>query len=393
MASSFMQEVFGTTPYPWWPNMRLFLTSVACRYLTVGIEIIELGKAIVFANVSIEMELSEMDEMTGHKTITACGDCRWDKRSSGWRYDSISGCSIMIGRHSQMVLDIAPMSNTCAKCSRNLPHPPELCPKNVECSSKGMEAIGSAKIEQDIFVTYNTYIHEYVGDDDFSTKKVLWHSWKEEMERGLIDELPKYDIGRFKPDNGLLPIDHPSIICLANKGHRVRQFASKLFALCRQKNTNCEGNSMDAKHLKHNLSYAIRINCHSTLAVLRGAVESVLEHHFNNHSLCGLWCKVKNLVGREREEVELKYRSKQLKGFFYLQVKTLFDEFYPLLAEMLHDWDTNIVEGMNKFVTKFLPKDRTYAMSIENQVRLYLAISIDSVGYTEIYCFRLGLPL
>ena len=52
---------------------------------------------------------------------------------------------------------------------------------------------------------------------------------------------------------------------------------------------------------------------------------------------------------------------------------------------MLHEWDTNIVEGMNKFFTNFLPKDRTYCMTIENKVRLYLAISIDSVGYLETY--------
>jgi hypothetical protein len=83
--------------------------------------------------------------------------------------------------------------------------------------------------------------------------------------------------------------------------------------------------------------------------VLRGAVESVLEHHFNNHSLCGLWCKVKNLVGCEREEAELKYRLKRLNRVFYLQVKKLFDEFYALLAEILHEWDTIIVEGMHFF--------------------------------------------
>jgi hypothetical protein len=46
-------------------------------------------------------------------------------------------------------------------------------PKNVECSSKGMEAIGSAKIVQDLFAHHNAYILEYVGDDNSSTKKVL----------------------------------------------------------------------------------------------------------------------------------------------------------------------------------------------------------------------------
>jgi hypothetical protein len=143
---------------------------------------------------------------------------------------------------------------------------------------------------------------------------------------------------------------------------------------------------MDAECLKHNLSYAIGVNCSLTLAVLKAAVESVLEHHFNNHSLYGLWCKVKNLVGQEREEAELKYRSNEKNAFFYLQVKQLFNELYALLEEMLHEWDTNIMEGMNNCFTKFLPKDHTYAMTIENhQLRLYLTISIDYIGYMEVY--------
>jgi hypothetical protein len=118
---------------------------------------------------------------------------------------------------------------------------------------------------------------------------------------------------------------------------------------------------------------------------MENAVRSVLEHHFNNHSLCGEWCKLKKLKEKELEEAMLKYRCKVKNAIFYSQVKELFEEFYKLLKEMLHEWDTNIVEGMNKFFTKFLPKDRTFAMTIENKVRLYLAVSIDSVGYTEVY--------
>jgi hypothetical protein len=44
-----------------------------------------------------------------------------------------------------------------------------------------------------------------------------------------------------------------------------------------------------------------------------------------------------------------------------------------------------MVEGMKKFFTKFLPKDRTYGLTIENRVIIYLAICIDSVGYQETY--------
>jgi hypothetical protein len=296
----------------------------------------------------------------------------------------------MIGCRSQRVLDIAPMSNTCAKCMRNLPHGPELCPRNVECSPKAMEAIGSAKIVSDLFDRYDLYIHEYVGDDDSSTKKVLRHLWKEEMEAGLRDDVPRYESKVKKPDNGLLPIKHPSIIWLANKGHRVQGLANKLFMLCRKKKADCKGTPMDAERLKRNLSYTIWVNCGTKdITILKKAIELVLEHHFNNHSLCGSWCKVKNLTGEERREAMLNYRCKVKNSVFYLQVKELFEEFYQMLEEMMHEWDTNTVEGMNKFFTKFLPKDRTYAMMIENKVQLYLAIAIDLVGYLEVYC-RIG---
>ena len=287
------------------------------------------------------------------------------------------------------MLDISPMSNTCAKCSADKPHPPELCPKNVDCTAKAMEAIGSADIVHKVFKNYPAYICEYVGDDDSSTKKVLRHSWQDEVDHGLREEkdFPRNKDGRKKPDNGLLPIDHPAIIWLADKGHsRVRQFAKKLYKLSRMKKADCECTSMDAERLKRNLSYAIRTNCRSgSLPIMKAAVNQVLEHHFNNHEECGEWCKLKPLTGEALATAKLNYRCKVKNEKFYLQVKELFTEFDLLLEEMLHEWDTNIVEGMNKFFCKFLPKDRTYAMTIENKVRLYLAIAIDSIGYMETY--------
>jgi primosomal replication protein N len=124
--------------------------------------------------------------------------------------------------------------------------------------------------------------------------------------------------------------------------------------------------------MKRNLSCAIRTNCcYGDKVVLKTAVESVLlEHHFNNHSLCDNWCKVKSLQGTKLVEAMLKYRSKEINNQFYLQVKTLFEEFYLLLNEMLQEWDTNIVEGLTNFFMKFLPKDKTYAMTIENKVQI-----------------------
>jgi hypothetical protein len=123
------------------------------------------------------------------------------------------------------------------------------------------------------------------------------------------------------------------------------------------------------RQLKRNLSYAIRINCGAdSVETLKNAVKSVLEHHFGNHSMCGDWCIFRGLEGEELEEAKVKYRCKEKNNKFYLQVKALFEEFYGGLEEMMHQWDTNIVEGLNKFFTNFLPKDRTLVMTIENKV-------------------------
>jgi hypothetical protein len=143
---------------------------------------------------------------------------------------------------------------------------------------------------------------------------------------------------------------------------------------------------MDAERLKRNFSYAIRTNCRSgSLPIMKAAVNQVLEHHFNNHEECGERCKVKPLTGEALATAKLNYRCKEKNAKFYVQVKVLFTEFDLILEEMLHEWDTTIVEGMNKFFCKFLPMDRTYAMTIENKVRLYLTIAIDLIGYTETY--------
>jgi hypothetical protein len=71
----------------------------------------------------------------------------------------------------------------------------------------------------------------------------------------LVDVL-WYKNGTLKPGNRLLPIEHSSVVWLADKGHMARQFASKLVTLCRQKKVESEGTPMDAKSLKSNLSYA-----------------------------------------------------------------------------------------------------------------------------------------
>jgi hypothetical protein len=152
---------------------------------------------------------------------------------------------------------------------------------------------------------------------------VLRHSWEEEGIAGTLVDVPRYKDGKKKPDSGVLPFEHPSIIWLADKSHRVRHFANRLFKLAGNKKASCEATSLDAKQMNHNLSYAIRCDCAycGDVAVFKKAVECVLEHHFNNHSMFGEdWCGAKNLEGNEFVEAMLKYQSKETnRGFTYKQ--------------------------------------------------------------------------
>jgi hypothetical protein len=56
------------------------------------------------------------------------------------------------------------------------------------------------------------------------------------------------------------------------------------------------------------------------------------------------------------------------------------------LVHLFHDgWDTMAVNGFNKQLTKFLPKDRTYCNRTENNARIHLALGLQSVGYRKFY--------
>jgi hypothetical protein len=190
----------------------------------IGLAIIDLGLEILSS------------ETNGKPAISLCGDARWDKRSSGRNYSSLSGCSLLIGCRSQLAWDVEPMSNTCIKCVRNIEHKAEQCAQNVTCSAKAMEALGCSKIITRICERGDCFVGESVGDDDSSTKKVMRHLYADLLREGKLDDWPRYEGPQGKtrpkkPGTGLLSISHPEISWLADRNHTIRQIAKKFFFL------------------------------------------------------------------------------------------------------------------------------------------------------------------
>jgi hypothetical protein len=161
----------------------------------------------------------------------------------------------------------------------------------------------------------DSFVLEYVSDDDSSTKKVLRHRYADQLEMGIIDNYPRYANGKKKNDNGLLPIGgHLAIRWLADRNHIIWGVARKSFTLCNKKKDERIGNNHNAERMKRCIAYAVRRNCRTDKATMEKGIKTAIEHHFGNHEDCGDWCSVKPLEGEERVTQSLKYRSKDSKG-------------------------------------------------------------------------------
>jgi hypothetical protein len=133
-------------------------------------------------NLKLERSFLVVDE-DGEIGLDVSGDTRWDKRGTGSNYNSDSGYHLITGNKTKRVLTACPISCRCGKCELKKDHPNELCPKNYDGSSKGMEAHGSSI---NVNWIYNTekkcYTRKYGGDDDYSTKSVLRWLYREALE-------------------------------------------------------------------------------------------------------------------------------------------------------------------------------------------------------------------
>jgi hypothetical protein len=363
----------------------------------VGVVIVKVGNEVLEENLHIECMLSPVGNQ-GRRASDVASDTRWDKRGSTRRYDSLLGYAAAFGLRSNLPIGMEVMSSICIKCKKGVEHDESLCPKNYDGSAKGMEASGAAKIVRRIFENINDkcYVSRLVTDDDSLVRKILTHSYRDLLAANSIseDECPRYANGKKKPDNGLLPIEHPVIEFLDDKGHRVRGYARVIFAeACKSKKDGCGCTKMDAERMKRRLSWTLRLHSAGTYPQFTLAVSAVLEHHFNCHEHCGDWCQAGKGTEQEVRESRLRLRCKIRDKELYLFLKKHHDEFMveAKLQQLFHQYHTNDVEGFNKYLTKFLPKDRTYCQTIENRARSMLAVCLQSMGHRKLYRRVFGL--
>ena len=114
---------------------------------------------------------------------------------------------------------------------------------------------------------------------------------------------------------------------------------------------------------------------------------AVIEHHFNNHEHCDDWCAMKNADTTQKALGELKYRCKKANPKMYEDLCLILKKFTDTdkLKDCHHGHSSQKNESMNRLISRYVPKDRTYCQSSSLSGRVCLAVGVDSVGVEKYY--------
>ena len=355
--------------------------------------------------------LEEIEKQTGetyqefiksNKKVGIFGsyDMGWNKRSSGHRYDSMSGHAFLIGCLCKKIVAAQITSKKCNVCAKSVSKgkesPPHECPLNHEGSSKSMEADSALKIVRRIFYKNNkrVYVKGIVGDDDSLMKAIVKH--KQNNKKGQ------------------LPDEIPEPIWLADPGYRTKTVSRKIYALVslpKSQSTCCNG---DAVRFKMNFGYMLKRNRRGTLKQMSKAAKAVIDHSFNYHEYCSEeWClpkleekQKKNLPScpdsKSNGSLGLPhpyppsdkpkrrpsyYRDKKIDKRLYDQMWSLYEPcILPhRLAESLHPYDTQLNESMNQVIAKYAPKNKSFGTSMALTHRVSVAIGIHNYGHYKFW--------
>ena len=151
---------------------------------------------IVNNNLLAEIAASPKDE-AGKPIITASYDFGWEKRSSGNRYDSLSGRGAVIGAYTRKVLCYVVKAKKCSVCMsaarKNIEPPAHYCVKNHEGSSKSMEGAAAVELLSVMAKDKEAPVRIIIGDDDSTFRANIRHSYQAKIHAGTMTmaEWPK----------------------------------------------------------------------------------------------------------------------------------------------------------------------------------------------------------
>ena len=163
----------------------------------------------------------------------------WQKRSSGRRYDSLSGHSFLVEATTRKPVAFTLRSKFCLICSQqkdqSIPVRQHACTINHEGSSGSMEPLAILDMVVFMYEKQKVLVKTIITDDDLSIKAKLKWSNEDWQLNNNTTNAPKIinKNGRevTRPNHGELPrhIAEPSF--LADPNHRKKTLKGELYRM------------------------------------------------------------------------------------------------------------------------------------------------------------------
>jgi hypothetical protein len=170
-----------------------------------------------------------------------------------------------------------------------------------------------------------------------------------------------------RPDKGKLPGHIPEPVFVADPNHRCKGLVSVLIAIDTANIANrFTMTRMDSTRIGKSFGYtASMLTTLADESLYVDAAKAVLEHHFDNHQYCGIWCPRKRMTVAQLAVSERYYRNKKESPELYKVLSDKIGRYIELdrLVEIAHDLDTNMNEAFNNVCTWLAPKNKVYCGS------------------------------
>ena len=341
-------------------------------------------------------------DLAKYPELSVTMDGAWNQRSSGKQYASKSGFAILVGTSTWMPIAFSQRSTFCRICSRHKSLyeddevPPHKCEINHEGSAGAMESAALLSMYHYLFDKYKIQLKHVVTDDDSTMRaKCRWANADYERHYGEIPMVP-YVKGKNKgelhtrSDDGLLryPIKEPRF--LADPSHRKKTFRNRLYKAKGSRRSQAQENlihEVDILRLTRNFAYMTRQLKDKPKEEWAVAGKAVLEHHFDNHTGCGDFCRRKKELAQGLKKDTKVYRSKERDKDLYDLLVPILGEFITIerLEEIAHGWHTNVNESFNNSSSYIAPKNRVFAGSQSLRARLSIALGIKLDGFDQFF--------
>lgn len=203
-------------------------------------------------------------------------------------------------------------------------------------------------------------------------------------------EMSKYGNLNPRKNSGCLRYPIPEPAWLGDLAHRIKSYKGVLFSTEKKRAEEKKGLlKVDAYRLATNFAFLTRKLCTLSLPCEQwpSHAKAVVEHHFDDHTYCGSFCRRKKESMEQRKDSGKFYRSKVHQPKLYKLCTEMTARFITGegLRQVCHGYDTQINESFNNTVSWLAPKNKTYSFGHSLSNRIAVGVSISLLGTEEFY--------